>query len=81
MTDETAPTLGPIHRATGVAGSMAYAVTVTYANGDTVTITFVGNLYGGPVTMFGPATPEGTYVTEPERFGDFSEEWVRRFFA
>lgn len=25
--------------------------------------------------------PEGVFVTDPGRFGEFGPEWIRRFFA
>jgi hypothetical protein len=72
--------LGAIVRRNGVAGQVSYTVPVTYPGEATERITFVGNVYGGPVVM---VTPSGvqTFVTEPVRFGPFSPEWVRRFFA
>ena len=76
-----APTLGTIKRHTGIAGQIAYTVTVAYPGEDSAPVTFTGNTDGGPVVMVTPSTPGGTFVYDPQRFGRFSAEWVRRFFG
>lgn len=81
MTTDTKPTVGTIKRANGVAGQVAYSVMVTYPGEDPMPITFVGSTYGGPVLMMTRGNPEGTFVSEPSRFGKFNPEWVRRFFT
>jgi hypothetical protein len=73
------PALGMIVRHAGIAGQYSYTVPVTYEGEETRTVEFVGNVYGGPIVMVTDA--DQVLVTEPERFGRFSPEWVRRFFA
>lgn len=73
------PTLSTIKRTNGVAGQIAYDVTVTYPGETPAPVAFVGSVYGGPVVMV--AYGRQTFVTDPSRFGTFSPEWVRRFFA
>ena len=77
----TGPTLGPIRKGPGIAGQIGYTVEVTYPGEPASRVTFVGSAYGGPVVMQTPGNPEGMFVTEPGRFGDFGPEWVRKFFA
>lgn len=80
MSDNT-PKLGKITRHAGVAGQVSYSTTVDYGDGDgSEPIEFVGSVYGGPVVMITPSGMQ-TFVTEPERFGTFGPEWVRRFFT
>lgn len=76
---ETA-TLSEIRKEGGVAGQVAYSVTVFYPDEPPSTVRFVGDVYGGPVLMQTPGNPLGTWVTNPDRFGRFGPEWVRRFF-
>jgi hypothetical protein len=78
---EIMPTLGKITKERGVAGQVAYSVAVTYEGGPTDTVRFVGSTYGGPVVMVTAGNPRGMFVTDPDRFGEFGPEWVRRFFA
>lgn len=68
-----------IRKHRGVAGAVAYEATVTYPGEDARLVTFHGSAYGGPVVMV--AGGHQTFVTDPGRFGEFGEEWVRRFFA
>ena len=73
-----------LHRVTkrnGPAGQVEITASVQYEDEDTQSVTFVGSVYGGPVVMITPGNPGGTFVTDPGRFGDFGEPWVRRFFA
>ena len=72
-------TLGKIKRTAGVAGQFGYTVPVTYPDEPTELVTFVSSVYGGPVIMLSHG--HQTFVTDPGRFGEFSPEWVRRFFA
>lgn len=79
-----APTITTPKRTNGVAGQIAYTTTVTYEDEAPRDVTFVGNVYGGPVVMVTQASngrETQTFVTDPGRFGDFGPEWVRRFFA
>lgn len=73
------PQLSAIRRDTGLAGQISYTVDVTYPDEGARTVQFVGSTYGGPVVML---TEDGlqTFVEDPQRFGDFGPEWVRRFF-
>jgi hypothetical protein len=64
-----------ITKRTGIAGQYS----LTAATDDGV-VTFTGNVYGGPVVMTTPSGIE-TFVSDPGRFGDFGEAWVRRFFG
>lgn len=82
MSDTPTITLSGITKQTGVAGQIAYSVTVTYENEEPYDVRFIGSVYGGPVVM--ETNGRQTFVTNPDRFGDFSEkpvEWVRKFFA
>jgi len=72
-------TLSKITRRSGVAGQIAYGVTVTYPGEAPSALTFVGSVYGGPIVMVTDAGQ--TFVEYPARFGRFSPTWVRRFFA
>lgn len=72
--------LGPITRESGVAGQFAYSVSVTYPGEDARTVRFVGSTYGGPIVMV-TGTGMQTFVKDPERFGTFCADWVRKFFA
>lgn len=77
----TNPLLENITRQNGIAGQLAYGVTVTYPDESPERIVFVGSVYGGPVLMQTPANSAGIFVVDPQRFGKFGPEWVRRFFA
>ena len=78
-TNENLPTVGKITRIPGVAGQVAYMVDVTYPGEATDTVTFVGDIYGGPVVLVSGNAQ--TFVTDPARFGTFGPSWVRAFFA
>ena len=80
-TTDTRPTLGRIVRHAGIAGQLAFSVSVAYPGEPASVVTFTGSTYGGPVVMAWPAVPGGMFVTDPDRFGAFGPEWVRRFFA
>lgn len=73
------PEIGKISHANGIAGQHSYSVPVTYPGEDTNVVQFVGNTAGGPIVMI-TGTGAQTFVTDPERFGEFSPEWVRRFY-
>jgi hypothetical protein len=78
------PTLGRIVRHAGIAGQLAYSVSVAYPGERASVVTFTGSVYGapGPVVMVTPGNPRGMFVTAPERFGEtFGPAWVRAFFA
>ena len=70
-----------IKRHVGVAGQVSYVALVEYDDEPVSAVTFVGSVYGGPVVMTTPSDPKGVFVTNPARFGEFGEEWVRRFFG
>jgi hypothetical protein len=74
------PELGTITRTNGIAGQYSYRVPVTYPGEGTSVVEFVGNEHGGPIVMISSGGAQ-TFVSEPERFGEFSPEWVRRFFG
>ena len=73
------PEIGKISHATGIAGQHSYSVPVTYPGEDTNVVQFVGNTAGGPIVMI-TGTGAQTFVTDPERFGEFSPEWVRWYY-
>lgn len=77
----SAPTISKITKHNGVAGQVSYSVDVTYPGEAPETIEFVGSVYGPPVVMVTPGNPRGVFVTQPERFGKFGPEWIRRFFS
>jgi hypothetical protein len=74
-----------IHKLTrlnGVAGQFSIVAAVQYEDEPISHMEFVGNVSGGPVVML--SSSGQTFVTNPERFGNFSKEptkWVRGFFA
>lgn len=75
-----AATVRRITKARGVAGALTFCAFVSYPGEDESVVTFHGSVYGGPVVM---ETEHGgqMFVTEPARFGEFGEGWVRNFFA
>jgi hypothetical protein len=79
MVDDYVSTVSNVRRHAGIAGQFSVSADITDEWG-TVTLTFVGSTYGGPVVMVLPPGIE-TFVSNPGRFGDFGEEWVRRFLA
>lgn len=78
------PTILKLQKDRGVAGQVAYTVTVQY-EGDEEPYTgrFIGSTYGAP----GPVVLElssgmQTFVTDSGQYGStFDEAWVRRFFG
>jgi hypothetical protein len=62
-----------IKKSAGVAGQ--YSLTAETEHGP---VAFVGSNYGGPVVMITDSGVQ-TFVTDPGRFGEFGEAWVRRF--
>lgn len=77
------PKIVDIHRRNGVAGQVAYRVTVDHGpdNGGQTTCELVGSTYGspGPVVMI---TSVQSFVTDPGQYGEtFDRDWIRRFFA
>lgn len=80
MSTTTAPKIvGTITRTTGVAGQIAYDVTVQYPDEPPMRCGFVGSIYGGPVVAISPTFGQ-TFVSDPARFGTFSPIWIRRYF-
>jgi hypothetical protein len=69
-----------IRRMDGIAGQVCYEATVSHAGERPELVAFAGSIYGGPVVMISPQNVQ-TFVAEPDRFGTFNENWVRRFFA
>ena len=74
------PTVTNIRKHKGIAGQFSVTATVQYPCESPDTIEFVGSTYGGPVVMVTNGGNQ-TFVTNPERFGKFGTEWVKRFFA
>lgn len=67
-----------IQKHAGIAGQFSVSATVEYPDEAPRTVEFVGSVYGGPVVM---RTGAGeTFVSNPDRFGEFGTDWVRRFF-
>lgn len=68
-----------VRRQDGIAGQFSVSARVGYPDEAPRDVAFIGSVYGGPVVM---KTAHGeTFVTEPGRFGEFGEQWVRNFFA
>lgn len=84
MSSDVTTTVKTVTRIAGIAGQVAYRVTVQYEGADwseLSTCELVGSeVYGGPVVMVAPSGAQ-TFVTDPGRFGLFGREWVRRFFG
>ncbi len=74
------PTLNKVTRHAGIAGQFEVSAEMTYPGEAPKVIRFVGSTYGGPVVMVTPAGAQH-FVTDPDRFGAFGTEWVRRFFT
>lgn len=72
-------TIHSIKRTAGIAGQIQYTATVQYEGEDQRVVSFVGSQFGGPVVML--TGNDQTFVTNPGRFGTFSEAWVRNFFT
>jgi hypothetical protein len=84
-----------VRKQAGIAGQYAVTARVGYPDEAPRDVTFVGSVYGGPVVMrteisrnvsaleeaewWETQTVE-TFVSDPRRFGEFGESWVRRFF-
>lgn len=77
--NKVTPTVTKMRRHRGLAGQFGLQVTVTYPGEDPKIVEFVGSSYGGSVLMVTDA--DQVWVSEPDRFGPFGPEWVRRFFA
>lgn len=74
------PRILSIHRFAGVAGQFGYRVTVQYPGESPSDVSFVGSVYGGPVVMITESGTQ-TFVSDPGRFGVFSQDWVLAFFG
>lgn len=83
-TTDTRPTVERISSVIdGIAGQIAYNVTVRYPDelgGTTHVLTFASSRHGGPVVMVDETFGQ-TFVSDPDRFGRFSPRWVRLFFG
>ena len=75
----TSPHIYYVRRQPGIAGQYAIKARIGYQDESPRDVEFVGSCYGGPVVMVTEAGQ--TFVTDPDRFGEFGIEWVRRFFA
>jgi hypothetical protein len=96
ITTADAPTIERVRKSAGIAGQYAVTARVRYPGEPARDVTFIGSVYGGPVIMrtevsrnvstleeaqwWETKTVE-TFVTDPARFGEFGEAWVRAFFA
>lgn len=74
------PKVTNMQRHAGIAGQYEITATVQYDDEPASVARFVGSTYGGPVVMVMPSGAQ-TFVTDPDRFGAFGIDWVRRFFA
>lgn len=79
MSSSDNPAILSIRRVAGIAGQVEYVATVEYEGEGPSTVAFIGSVYGGPVVMR-TASAE-VFVTDPSRFGEFGESWVRKFFG
>jgi hypothetical protein len=70
-------TIHSIRKQTGIAGQFAVIAEVQYPDEPKRRVEFVGSTYGGPVVMRHDSFE--TFVSDPGRFGEFGEQWVRRF--
>lgn len=77
--EDPVPELHNVKRHAGIAGQYAVSADVEYPDEPIRSVEFVGSVYGGPVVIRWPGY-EG-FVEQPERFGKFGVEWVRRFFS
>lgn len=76
------PEIISIKRSAGIAGQVQYTATVRYEGEDESRVAFAGSQFGGPVVMLSGANLQvQTFVTNPGRFGKFSEAWVRSFLG
>ncbi len=74
------PTILSIKSTNEIGGRVAHMATVQWPGEEPEVVGFIGSIYGGPVVMV-TETFGQVFVTDPGRFGDFSVEWVRRFYA
>jgi len=83
MTNTTdRPEIGHITRETGIAGQFSLTAAVRYPGEGFESVTFVGNVYGGPIIMILPSGTQ-TYVSREvtDRIGaELTKEWIARFF-
>ena len=70
-------TIHSIKRSNGVAGQLQYTAAVQYDDEEPRTVSFIGSQFGGPVVM--RTDRAEVFVSNPGRFGPFSEQWVRTF--
>jgi hypothetical protein len=68
-----------VKRRPGIAGQFSVTAEVAYEDEPMRLVEFVGSVYGGPVVMVTESVQQ--FVTDPGRFGEFGEQWVRRFFG
>lgn len=72
-----------VQRHGGIAGQVAYVARVKYHGEPAESVTFVSNIYGGPIVMRTASGIE-TFVSldVTDRIGtELTSAWVRRFFA
>jgi hypothetical protein len=79
ITTDDAPTILSVRKSAGIAGQFSVTARVAYPDEPARDVTFIGSVYGGPVIM--RSDGRETFVTDPARFGEFGEAWVRAFFA
>lgn len=73
------PTVTNVRRHAGIAGQFSVTATVQYEGEPAERVEFIGSVYGGPVVMVLPSGIQ-TFVSEPQRFGEFGADWVGRFY-
>lgn len=64
----------------GIAGQYVIRAMIEHPGEGVSVAWFTGSTYGGPVLAeFGNVGQ--VFVSDPGRFGEFGETWVRRFFG
>jgi len=85
MSDTTTrpvPAIDNITSYASMADTRFYVVTVRYPGENARRVGFQGPAGdAGPVVMITQAYPDGMFVDDPSRFGEFGSDWVRNFFA
>ena len=79
---DTRPVLSDVRKHSGVAGAYEYSVDVTYPGEETHRLSFVHNVYGGPVVMVTPGGQHFVSADVMDRCGQaVTEAWLLLFFG
>jgi hypothetical protein len=79
-----APNILSVRKHKGIAGQYELAVRVQYPGESVESVSFVGDVYGGPIVMVTPGIPGGVFVSPrvTDRIGTtLDTAWVHRFFG